>query len=152
MNSEERINGTAENTGQGYLIVHVTTARGSIPLEGAQVNVRNYYPDLTPERGDVIASLTTNRDGNTEPFPLPAPPRSNSVHPDSGNAYASYNLDVYMEGYFAQNYINVPVFDGITAIQPVDMIPLPENGRTDSRTPDSERFLETPPHNLQSTT
>ena len=128
--------------GQGYLIVHVTTARGSIPLEGAQVNIRNYNPDLTEGHGDVIASLTTDRDGNTPRLPLPAPPKGNSMSPDNGPPFSSYNVDVYLEGFFAQNYIYVPIFDGITAIQPADMIPLPENGRTDSRTPDSERFFE----------
>ena len=35
-----------------------------------------------------------------------------------------------------------PIFDGIVAVQPADLIPLPENGRTDSRTPDGERFFE----------
>ena len=128
--------------GQGNLIVRVTTARGAIPLEGAQVNVRNYFPEQSESKGDVIASFTTNRDGNTPLILLPAPPRSNSLSPNNGIPYASYNLDVSLEGYFSQNYFNVPVFDGITAIQGVDMIPLPENGRTDSRTPDSERFFE----------
>ena len=142
MNPEERAAPSSENTGQGKLLVHVTTARGAIPLEGALVNIRNYAPEGTEGRADVITTLTTNRDGNTELISLPAPPRQNSMKPNGGNTYTPYNIDVYLEGYFAQNYFNVPIFDGITAIQPVDMIPLSENGRTDSRTPDSERFLE----------
>jgi hypothetical protein len=31
-------------TGTGYLIVRVTTASGAIPLEGAQVGIREYSP------------------------------------------------------------------------------------------------------------
>ena len=32
-------------TGTGYLIVRVTTASGAIPLEGAQVGIREYSPE-----------------------------------------------------------------------------------------------------------
>ena len=142
MNLEERTEGTNEGMGQGYLVVHVTTARGAIPLEGAQVNVRNYDPEFEEGRGDVIASLVSGRDGNTEPLPLPAPPRSQSMQPGTVKPYATYNIEVDLEGYFSQSYANVPIFDGIAAIQPADLIPLPENGRTDSRTPDGERFFE----------
>ncbi len=141
MNPEERPAEAAE-TGTGYLVVHVTTARGAIPLEGAQVQVRNDLPKGTPEAGDVIVSLITNRDGNTEPIPLPAPPKSQSLAPSAAPPYTSYSTDVYLEGYLAQSNFNIPIFDGITAIQPADLIPLPENRRTDSRTPDSERFFE----------
>ena len=130
--------------GRGYLIVHVTTARGSIPLEGAQVNVRSYAPEFEDGRGDVIATLITDRDGNTPTIPLPAPPRQNSLEPNGGVAFSTYLVEVASEGYFLQSYINVPIFDGIIAVQPADLIPLPENGRTDSRTPDGERFFESP--------
>ena len=142
MDTESRPNVGVPNTGQGTLIVHVTTARGSIPLEGALVHVRNGYPEGASTKGDVLTTRTTNRDGNTPRISLSAPPRQNTLTPNAGNTYTPYNIDVYLEGYFTQNYLRVPIFDGITAIQPVDMIPLPENGRTDSRTPDSERFLD----------
>lgn len=128
--------------GQGYLIVHVTTARGSIPLEGAHVRVRNYLPAEASNRGDVVATLISGRDGNTPTLPLPAPPRSNSMTPGDAPVYQPYLIEVNLQGYFEQRYINVPIFDGIVAIQPADLVPLPENDRTDSRTPDGERFFE----------
>lgn len=138
------------STGEGALIVHVTTARGSIPLEGAQVLVRTYGDDGTEGRGDVIASVITGRDGNTPRISLPAPARADSLKPSANgiSPFASYIVEVFLEGYFAQNYINVPIFDGITAIQPADMIPLSENDKTDSRTPDGERFFESSAPNL----
>ncbi len=128
------------NVGQGYLIIHTTTARGAIPLEGVQVDVY----ELTPEKGDILLSTVTGRDGNTDPIPLPAPPRSDSLAPstDGHKPFSTYLVDVRPDGYFAQQYINVPIFDGITAVQPADLIPLSENGRTDSRSPDNERFFE----------
>ena len=128
--------------GPGYLIVHVTTARGAIPLEGVRVQVRDYLPPDAGVRGDVVATLISGRDGNTPTLPLPAPPRANSLTPTDAPPYQPYLIEVDAEGYFAQRYINVPIFDGIVAVQPADLIPLPENGRTDSRTPDGERFFE----------
>ena len=144
MDTSERPTPRNTNMGQGYLVVHVTTARGAIPLEGAQVNVRDNRPEFETGRGDVIASLVTGNDGNTQPLQLPAPPRSESLQPNNGGEkpYATYHVEVQLEGYYTQNYANVPIFDGIAAIQPADLIPLPENGRTDSRTPDGQRFFE----------
>ena len=143
MNTEQRSDLTPTG-GEGALIVHVTTARGSIPLEGAQVLVRAYGDDAAEGRGDVITSVITGRDGNTPRISLPAPARGDSLKPSANgiSPFASYIVEVFLEGYFAQNYINVPIFDGITAIQPADMIPLSENNKTDSRTPDAERFFE----------
>ena len=132
----------SEERTQGYLIVHVTTARGAIPLEGVRVQIRDYPQAETAGRGDVIATLISGRDGNTPPLSLPAPPRANSQQPSNKKPYEPYHIEVSLEGFFKQSYANVPIFDGIAAIQPADLIPLPENGRTDSRTPDGERFFE----------
>ena len=55
----------------GYLVVHVTTARGAIPLEGAAVNIRSNEDIDTIPRADIymlqppIAMVTPNE------FPLP---------------------------------------------------------------------------------
>lgn len=128
--------------GLGYLVVRVSTALGAIPLEGAQVDVRAETADLTVGRGDVIATLVSGPDGTTEPLPLPAPPRAESMHPGNGKPFSTYTVEVYLEGYTNQIYSNVPIFDGIIAVQPAMLTPLPENGRTDSRTPDGQRFFE----------
>lgn len=143
MNTERQSDSVAP-AGEGALIVHVTTARGAIPLEAARVQVRRYDGEDKKGRGDVILSVVTGRDGNTPRIPLPAPARSESLKPNGDGAppFTSYLIEVFLEGYYTQNYINVPIFDGITAIQPADMIPLAENGRADSRTPDGERFYE----------
>ena len=135
MNSEN-------NSGYGYMIVRVTTARGAIPLDGAIVTVHNYDPEFERGRGDVIAVYNTNASGLTERFALPAPPRELSVSPGNGKTYETYNLSVTKPGYYRQYYTNVPVFEGITAIQNVDMIPLPENGQTDRFDPRSDIVIE----------
>ena len=129
--------------GYGYMIVRVSTARGAIPLENATVTVHNYDPEFENGKGDVIAVYTTGRSGLTERFALPAPPRELSLSPGNGKSYQTYNLSVTKDGYSQQYYVNVPVFEGITAIQNADMIPLPENGQTDRRQEGSDVFFET---------
>ena len=139
---------TTQQNGQGYLIIHVTTARGAIPLEGAQVSIRNYLEEPSEGRGDVIATLISGTDGNTARIPLSAPPRSASLKPGNGTPFTPYIAEVRLEGYYDQTYSGIPVFDGITAIQPADLIPLPENGQSDSFTPDSTRDFENTAPNL----
>lgn len=126
----------------GYMIVRVTTARGAIPLEGAIVAVHNYDPEFEVGRGDVISVRKTNSSGLTDRIALPAPPRELSVSPGNGKSYESYNLYISSPGYYKKEYLNVPVFEGITAIQNADMIPLPDNGQTDSFTPDDSIVIE----------
>ena len=133
---------------EGYLVVHVTTARGSIPLEGAAVNIRtNEDADTTP-RADMLYATTTNRDGNTERIPLAAPPRKNSMSPGEVPPFSTYHLEVRREGYGMQSFVALPIFAGITAIQPVDLIPLPEDGPGNVLRPGDERFFENSPADL----
>jgi hypothetical protein len=141
---------TENNTGYGYMIVRVTTARGAIPLEGATVTVQNYDPEFEKGRGDVIAVYTTGDSGLTEKFSLPAPSGALSMSPGNGKSYESYILTVTKGGYYRQEYVNVPVFEGITAIQTADLIPLPDNGQTDNYTTDDTVIFETENPNLES--
>ena len=135
---------TSENTaGYGYMIVRVTTARGAIPLKNATVYVQNYLPDGTVGRGDVIAVYTTGESGLTQKFALPAPPRALSMSPGNGKSYSSYVLTVAADGYATRQYVGVPVFEGITAIQNADLVPLAENGQTDRLDPRSDVVVET---------
>jgi hypothetical protein len=138
----------SKNSGVGYLIVHATTARGAIPLEGAQITVRDYKPEFTEPRGDVIVSTVTGRDGNSERIALPAPAKNDSLSPGNGTPFSIYNLEVRLDGYRGQSYFALPIFDGITAIQPVDLVPLPENGTADAHRPSEDRFYESMPPNL----
>ncbi len=135
--------------GYGYMIVRVTTARGAIPLEGAVVTISDYFGEDVKERGNAIASYVTNASGMTEKFALPAPPRALSMSPGNGKSYLTYNIAVTKDGYYQQNYINAPVFEGITSIQNADMIPLSDNGQTDRFDPYGNIFFETQNGNLE---
>ncbi len=129
--------------GSGYMIVRVTTARGAIPIEGAVVTVSDYFGEDVTDIGNAIGTYITNSSGLTEKFALPAPPRALSMTPGNGKSYLTYNISVAKDGYYQQNYINAPVFEGITSIQNADMIPLSDNGQTDRYSPYGNIFFET---------
>ena len=103
----------------GYLIVKVTTARGAIPLEGASVNIRGGKQ----ENSQVMYSMRTNRDGQTQKVARPAPPRSASQTPSDIPPYSVYNVDVNLDGYVPLFFQNVPIFSGVVSIQPAVMTP-----------------------------
>ena len=135
---------TRPMTGQGKLVFQITTAGGAIPLEGAEVTLRQSRGP-TDAGGDVLSVLYSGRDGKTEVLPLPAPARGYSLEPARDGApvpYALYNADVRMDGFYKQSYIRIPVFDGITSIQRASLIPLPENGFEGGIRPDGSVFIE----------
>ena len=125
----------------GSLIVQVTTAQGAIPLEGARVDIRSYNPENALESGDIIASVRSGRDGNTPAVRLVSPPCTYADSPGGPKPYYLYQADVFLNGYYDQVYVGIPIYDGITVLQPAVMVPLPEDGSTD---PSREtRYFET---------
>ena len=135
---------TRPMTGQGKLVFQITTAGAALPLEGAEVTLRQSRGP-TDAGGDVLSVLYSGRDGKTEALTLPAPARGYSLEPARDGApvpYALYNADVRMDGFYKQSYIRIPVFDGITSIQRASLIPLPENGFEGGVRPDGSVFIE----------
>ncbi|MBR5152342.1 MAG: carboxypeptidase regulatory-like domain-containing protein [Clostridia bacterium] len=113
---------TADREGMGTLQVTVTLARGAIPVEGATVTVYE-----AGENGRELKRLWTDQSGNTEFLPLPAPALSLSQTPDeASSSYSSYTIRVTQPGFYPELRLNVPVFDGVTSIQPIGLIPLSE--------------------------
>ena len=49
------------------------------------------------------------------------------MQPGTAKPYASYLVEIEKAGYYPAAGCNVPIFAGITSIQPVEMIPLAEN-------------------------
>ena len=104
----------------GYIIVKVSTARGVIPLENASVSIRGD----TPETSSIIYSTSTNSDGLTEKIALPTPAKSLSESPENLKPYATYNIDVFKDGYIPLYLRNVPVFASVLSVQPAVMVPI----------------------------
>lgn len=131
-------------TGLGYLVIRASTASSAIPLEGATVVVRGNQPNFSA----VIVEMTTERNGLTPKISLSAPPRGNSTSPGMENPFATYNVDVTLDGYFPTSAQQIPIFDGITSVQPINLIPLPQNGVPDRFDPYGEVIFDSEPPNL----
>lgn len=116
--------------GTGYLVVQVTTANTAVPLSGAHVVISADQPG----DGDVISDLRTDGGGRTERVALETLPRAMSESPGVAKPYLTYHIEVSAPGYEKAIYQNVPIFDGITAFQQANLIPIPENGFSDGFT------------------
>ena len=138
MNNE--IDNRTDVNGEGFLVVRVSTAGSAIPLRDALVTIRGGEE----VNKDLYRSYYSGASGLTEKISLPAPPRSLSEAPsvNGKRPYSLYSIDVFKDGYQDLLFVNVPIFDGITAIQGANMIPKPENEYTDSFAPYENVLVE----------
>ena len=131
------------DTGIAPLRVWVTTARQAIPIEGARVVI-------TKEGGgenQLVKILTTNQDGSTATVDLPAVPAEYSQKPGYPHPYTLYTIEISKSGYFTIRNNHVPLYGGITTVQPADLIPLPEEEGL--QRPEEIVIDESGPDNLQ---
>lgn len=102
----------------GIIRVHVSTARGAMPVAGATVII-THVTDGDPE---LICLQTTDGSGNIRPVTVDAPPPSaDQRHPQS----FLYDITAQAAGYYREHSTDVPVFPNITSVQNFDLIPLP---------------------------
>lgn len=109
-------------TSSGSMIISVYTAGGALPISNALVTVTG----TEKENSGVISVLYTDQSGNTPKITLPAPPAKESESPGIKKPYATYNVDVDKDGFYPKRFLNVPIFSGVTSVQPVNLIPLTE--------------------------
>ena len=117
----------------GSLIVSVYSAGGAIPIPDALVTVRGSDKNSS----GIISVLYSDESGNTPKITLPTPPAAESESPGYVKPYATYNIDVDKDGFYPRQFLNVPIFSGITSIQPVNLIPITEYGGESSPPTDS---------------
>ncbi len=111
-------------TGEGYLRIWTTTAGSALPVSGTPVRIED-------EGGGLLHVLRTGESGLTPTVTLPAPPAAESLTPstnDKGKPYASYYLSIDMPGYQPVRSLAVPIFDGITSLQPITLLPITAAG------------------------
>ena len=113
----------APYTETGYLKARVFTALGAIPIDNASVKISSAEGAMPP----VAHDLLTDKSGETPVTALPAPPRALSEHPGEVAPYALYRIEAYKTGYSPYLALNVPVFSEILSVQPISLVPLPEN-------------------------
>ena len=131
----------------GFLTVDVKTANGALPVENAQVTIYNSARDTEKDpsslSSDVIYNLTTDRSGKTQKVALKTKSAELSQSPDEKIPFMSYNISVNADGFYDNSYLNVPIFQGITSIQEVLLIPLSEFASPTDPIPNSQRqYLE----------
>lgn len=131
---------TPAMTDFGRLQVQVFKAGEALPIENAIVTIFSEEPDgsRTP-----FTVTRTNRSGFTPAITVPTVSASLSLEPGHEHPYATYVVQVIAPGYFTVEDVHVPVYGGITSVQPAEMLPLPENyqGDTTVTYPESEPDL-----------
>lgn len=109
-------------TDTGYIQVRTFTAREAIPIAGALVTITQEN-----EKGTKLQwAVVTDQDGLTPKLKVPAVSSQLSLQPGTEQPYSQYTIQVDMPGFYRVKFMDVPIYGGITAIQPVKLIPLPE--------------------------
>lgn len=112
----------AANTESGSLKVEAFASDRAFGIPSARVMV---FLELPGGNVAVFDGLT-DINGSTESIRLPAPPKSISQAPQTGEnprlPYAVYSVYVEHPDFVRAVFTNVPVFSGIESIQPVRML------------------------------
>ena len=114
---------TDENSDAGYLQVRVFSARGAVPLVGANVSVIGHNP---AGQETLLYLNRTDISGIAPQVSLPTPDRALSLRPGDATPFLNYIVQVSAPGYATIRNEGVSVYGGITSLQGVQMIPLPE--------------------------
>lgn len=70
-----------------------------------------------------MKTLLTDIIGKTPKFRFLLPDKSLSLSPGSYKPYSTYDISVSADGYLTEYFYDVPVFEGITSLQPVSLKP-----------------------------
>ena len=108
----------------GRLVVRVSAASGAVPVPNATVIVRSAENGI-PVR--VLGVLMTDESGITSPLAIATPPLSESLTPGGKHPFSEISAEITADGYYTSVNINIPIYPGITSIQPVNLIPLPDS-------------------------
>lgn len=106
----------------GSLQVRVSTEDQAVPIEGAVVTVSH-----NSDNGVVLdRTFVTDNSGLTPLIDLATKDRALSLTPGNPSPFSEYTVQVVADGYYTKRFERIPIYGGVTAIQSVSMIPLPE--------------------------
>lgn len=111
-----------QNPGYGTLVFQVTGEGGAFPVEGASISLRKPLDD----RISFSVELVTDESGKTVPISLPAPGRNVSQSPNNslGAAFSTYDATISAPNLSPARIVGLPIFDGVTTLQPVQLSPV----------------------------
>lgn len=108
----------------GYLTIQARTAQDALPVSGAQIRVFD-------SQGNSLYVLMTDENGESQTIPLETVDKSFSQNPYySGIPYTSYNVLARAAGFNSLYISDIPIFEGETAILPINLIPMLESQRS----------------------
>lgn len=119
--SQESENLQSELDTEGQLTFSVISAVGMFPVVNAVIIIAN--PN---EPENVLATVTTNVDGQTENVTLQTPPFALSQTPGEERPYATYYVEITAPGYENVRIEGTEVFARSITLQPVRMNPVEE--------------------------
>ena len=103
--------------GLGTLIVKESIANDALPIEGADVLIKN-------SDGQILHMLKTDASGQTQAIPLSAPDKMLTLSPDfKGTPYSTYNAEISCPGFVTEIINGIQIFDGVEAVEDVQMMP-----------------------------
>lgn len=109
----------SQNPAFGTLIFQVTGGQGAFPVPNATILLTKQLND----QQSLSFTVVTDESGKTAPVSLPAPSRELSQRPGNGIVFATYQAEISAPNYVTTKIRDLPVFDGITTIQPVSLSP-----------------------------
>lgn len=104
----------------GYLRIQARTAHDAVPLRDVQIRIMD-------RSGSAVYEFTTDENGETPTVPLETVSRDFSMNPYfSGIPYTSYHILANASGFNSLSVLEIPIYEGETAVLPVLLIPMPE--------------------------
>jgi len=113
-------------TDTGQLQIRITTENQAYPIVGASVRISHETGD---DRILDYAGIT-DENGTTPLINLPTKDRRLSLTPGNPAPFSTYTVEADADGYFKTVFNHLPIYGGVTAIQNISLIPLPERGDT----------------------
>lgn len=114
------------NSNYGKLRVEVKSANRAVPIEDALVVITKQ----SVTGNELLSIMLTNPNGETRTVAIPAPAKEISETPSDPTPFAKVNVNTYKKGFYEVENSDIPIFAGVTSIQPVNMIPLPFQDHT----------------------
>lgn len=112
-----------DNPKTGYLVFQVfqdSTLKGRLPVANAKITVSK----LLGEDYYFSRVLMTDENGKTDIIPLPTVSAELSRVPGNGNPYSTYNATIEAENFSPTTIYEIPIFENITSIQPINLLPI----------------------------
>ncbi len=103
-----------ESVDKGNLKVEVLTARGNVPIPGAQISI-----SYSGEPQSTVEEVKTDESGLSESLSLNTPPLEYSMEPSENQPFAQYTIQVTAPGYRPFTVSGIEVFAEQLALQRV---------------------------------